>query len=134
MSPSRILGFRQSTWVVFFLMTVTRWSMFGYQLLLISLNLITTIFFRIPLEKLLPKDSFVLSEYWMNLHLPLWVALFFVKNISRRLCAVLPISWVFVLILMSTNGLITRCSLESVFERAAGFRFSRAMGGTEFPR
>lgn len=87
MSPSRILGFRQSTWVVFFLLTVPIWSMFGYQLLLIILNLITTIFFRIPLEKLLPKDSFVLSEYWMNLHLPLWVALFFVKNISRRLCA-----------------------------------------------
>ena len=134
MSPSRILGFRQSTWVVFFLLTVPIWSMFGYQLLLIILNLITTMFFRIPLEKLLPKDSFVLSEYWMNLHLPLWGALFFVKNISRRLCAVLPISWFFVLILMSTNGLITRCSLESVFERAAGFRFSRAMGGREFPR
>lgn len=87
MSPSRILGFRQSTWVVFFLLTVPIWSMFGYQLLLIILNLITTMFFRIPLEKLLPKDSFVLSEYWMNLHLPLWGALFFVKNISRRLCA-----------------------------------------------
>lgn len=82
MSPSRILGFRQSTWVVFFLLTVPIWSMFGYQLLLIILNLITTMFFRIPLEKLLPKDSFVLSEYWMNLHLPLWGALFFVKNIS----------------------------------------------------
>ena len=104
------------------------------ELVLIILNLITTMFFRIPLEKLLPKDSYVLSEYWMNLHLPLWGALFFVKNISRRLCAVLPISWFFVLILMSTNGLITRCSLESVFERAAGFRFSRAMGGREFPR
>ncbi len=61
--------------------------MFGYQLLLIILNLITTMVFRIPLEKLLPKDSYVLSEYWMNLHLPLWGALFFVKNISRRLCA-----------------------------------------------
>ena len=87
MSTSRTIGFRQRPWAGFFLLTVPIWSIFPYGLLLRFLNLITTMFFRIPLEKLLPKDSFVLSEYWMNLHLPLWGALFFVKNISRRLCA-----------------------------------------------
>lgn len=126
MSTSRTIGFRQRPWVVFFLLTVPIWSIFPYGLLLRFLNLITTMFFGVPLEKLLPGEGCIFLNYWLLLHLPLWGALFFVKNLSPRLCALLPISWFFVLILMTTNGLMTQGSLEMAFERAASFR----VGGT----